>query len=146
MKYQINNLDELHTWTSNLMNALEQKSEATIITLQGEVGVGKTTLTQSIGQLLGITESITSPTFVIQKEYTIDNHSWIKKMIHIDAYRLEKKEDLEYLGLKEIIADPNNLILIEWPEMVQGIDIPKPIHLGLSINDDHSRTIIKTTM
>ena len=45
--------------------------------------------------------------------------SW-KRLIHIDAYRLEGAHQLESLGWKEISADPSNLILIEWPEMVEG--------------------------
>ena len=143
MRQQINNLKALDVWVHDFFLALTQKKKASIITLSGEVGAGKTTFTQSLAQSLNIHEPITSPTFVIQKEYKIDNHEWIKKMIHIDAYRLEKKEDLEYLGWDEIIQNPENLIIIEWPEMVTGIDIPEPVSLHLEINEDHTRTIAK---
>lgn len=139
MKYQINNLDELDIWVENFVANLEQKNQATIIALTGDLGAGKTTLTQILAKKLAIMETVTSPTFVIQKEYPIDNHLWIKKMIHIDAYRLERKQDLEYLGWNEIINNPSYLIIIEWPEMVQGINIPDPISLQLEINKDNSR-------
>lgn len=138
-------IEELAQWSHQFITELQKKDSAIVITLSGDLGAGKTTLTQSIGKSLGITDPITSPTFVIQKEYEILNHEWIKKMIHIDAYRLERKEDLEYLGWNELIREPGTLIIIEWPEMVQGIEIPYSINLELSINNDHSRTIIKTT-
>ena len=64
-----------------------------------------------------------SPTFVIMKSYNI---SWcgFKKLIHVDAYRLEKEEELLHLGWEDLINDPENFILIEWPERVEGL-IPK---------------------
>jgi len=144
MKYIVRNLDEMQEWANNFLGSLQQKETATIIALSGDLGAGKTTLAQNIGQSLGIKESITSPTFVIQKEYSIDNHGWIKNMIHIDAYRLERKEDLEYLGWHKNIQNSQNIIIIEWPEMVAGIDMPEVISLHIEINDDHSRGITQT--
>lgn len=141
MKYQINNIDELDVWVENFTQNLKQKKQATIITLSGDLGAGKTTLTQLLAKKLYITETLTSPTFVIQKEYPTKNHLWIKKIIHIDAYRLEQKEDLEYLGWNDIIKNNSNLIIIEWPEMVKNINIPDPISLHMEINKDDSRNL-----
>ena len=61
-----------------------------------------------------------------------------KRLVHIDAYRLEKYEELEVLGWEQLVADPNNLILVEWPENA-GIDKnknPELIELGFEIVDD----------
>jgi len=143
METVINNLEELNTWTGNFLETLNQKKHATIITLSGDLGTGKTTLTQIVAEYLGITETVTSPTFVIQKEYDVLDHTWISKMIHIDAYRLEHKKDLEYLGWEAMIKNPENLIIIEWPEMVSGIDMPEKISIDIAINSDHTRTINK---
>lgn len=96
---------------------------ATIIALQGELGSGKTAFAQAFGNVLGVTENIISPTFVIIKSYDIDWRGF-KKLIHIDAYRLEKEEELLHLGWDELAKDPENLILIEWPERVERL-IPK---------------------
>jgi tRNA threonylcarbamoyladenosine biosynthesis protein TsaE len=134
-------LSELDNWVTSFIASIPQKKTATIVCLFGEVGAGKTTLTQSIAQSLGIDETITSPTFVIQKEYKVIRHNWIKNMIHIDAYRLDNKQDLEYLGWDTLIQNPQNLIIIEWPEMVHGIDMPDAINLSITINDNHTRTI-----
>ena len=145
MEYQIKNLDQMRDWVKEFIHGVHQKESANIITLSGDLGAGKTTLTQILAKQIGIHETITSPTFVIQKEYNVDGHIWIKKMIHIDAYRLERKEDLEYLGWNEIIQNRENLVIVEWPEMIHGINIPNQIHLEISINEDHTRTIKKTT-
>ncbi len=96
---------------------------ATIIALQGDLGAGKTTFAQAFGKVMGVKENMPSPTFVIMKYYDVD--CWgFKKLIHIDAYRLEKEQELLNLGWEELIKDPENIILIEWPERVEGL-IPK---------------------
>lgn len=88
-----------------------------IVGLSGDLGSGKTTFTQSVALSLGITEFVTSPTFVIMKIYPT-KHALFKKLIHIDAYRFEKPEELAVLNFEQIVADPDNLILIEWAEKI----------------------------
>jgi len=97
--------------------------KATVIGLQGDLGSGKTHFVQKFGQVVGIEEHIVSPTFVIMKIYDI---SWcnFKKLIHIDAYRLENSKELLNLGWEDLISNPENMIFIEWPERVEGI-MPK---------------------
>lgn len=142
-KIIISDLPEFKTWTQEFIDSLSQQKSATIVCLSGEVGAGKTTLTQFVAEQLGITETVTSPTFVIQKEYAVADHSWIEKLIHIDAYRLERKEDLEYLGWNDLIIDPKNLILIEWPGVVAGINTPNSINIHIEITDTHARMLAK---
>ncbi len=104
--------------------------KATVIALQGDLGAGKTTFAQAFGKIMGVTENMPSPTFVIMKSYDIDPAKTgqvgrgFKKLIHIDAYRLEKEEELLHLGWDELIQNPENIILIEWPERVEKL-IPK---------------------
>lgn len=98
--------------------------KATIIALEGELGAGKTYFAQHFGQVLGVKEQMTSPTFVIMNMYNID--AWgFKKLIHIDAYRLEREEELLNLGWEALTADPANMILIEWPEKVPNLIPPE---------------------
>ncbi len=97
--------------------------KATVVALQGELGSGKTYFAQQFGKVLGVEENMASPTFVIMKSYNI-NWKGFKKLIHIDAYRLEKEQELIHLGWEELIKDPENFILVEWPERVEGL-IPK---------------------
>jgi tRNA threonylcarbamoyladenosine biosynthesis protein TsaE len=96
---------------------------ALIVGLYGDLGSGKTTFTQDVAKLIGITDFVTSPTYVIEKAYNI-KHLIYEKLIHMDLYRIESVKELLNLNWKEIINDPKNLILIEWPEKVSEI-LPK---------------------
>lgn len=142
MKKNIKNLDELVIFVNELLLSIKQKKGAIIITLSGELGAGKTALVKLAAKYFCIDENITSPTFVIQKEYEIENHYFLKKMVHIDAYRLESAVELEYLKWNEIISNNENIIFIEWPEQVNGIDMPSAINIYIEILDDESREII----
>ena len=96
------------------------KDEATIVGLYGNLGAGKTAFTKAVAKELGITEDITSPTFVIEKLYETKNDHF-KRLIHIDAYRLEAGRELQDLDFEKLVENPNNLIIIEWPENVKEI-------------------------
>jgi tRNA threonylcarbamoyladenosine biosynthesis protein TsaE len=99
---------------------LAPQSEATLVALSGELGAGKTAFTQAAAAALGITESVTSPTFVIAKRFAVPNSSFTN-LIHIDAYRLESSEELLILDWRDTLADAGNLIFLEWPEKVADI-------------------------
>ncbi len=92
---------------------------ATIIALEGDLGAGKTTFVQGVAQSLGVVE-VTSPTFVIQKNYPI-THTDFEQLVHIDAYRLENTHELLVLDFEAIANNPKNLMFIEWPERVPDI-------------------------
>jgi len=98
--------------------------KATIVALHGDLGSGKTTFTKAVACVFGVRNTITSPTFVIEKTYKIQGKpskvSGFSQLIHIDAYRLEKSSDLDVLGWEEMTAVSENLIFIEWPEKVKG--------------------------
>lgn len=92
---------------------------ATVVTLSGELGAGKTTFARGVLRHFGVEESVTSPTFVIMKIYTPRTGPF-KRIVHMDSYRLKGKHHLAILGWHEMLADPKTLILMEWPEMVEG--------------------------
>jgi tRNA threonylcarbamoyladenosine biosynthesis protein TsaE len=117
------NVSELDSISREVLAvAIQSKKEnrATIIALSGDLGAGKTTLVQSLAKQLGITEHLQSPTFVILKSYQLSATSY-KLFTHIDAYRLNSKEELEKLNWQEYANNPDNLICIEWPEQVEGL-------------------------
>ena len=93
---------------------------ALVVGLYGDLGSGKTTFTQDVAAIFGIEENITSPTYVIEKIYPIIQAKF-KNLIHIDAYRLASGKELISLGWKNISSNPDNIILIEWPEKVVEI-------------------------
>ncbi len=123
MKYLSKSVEETNKIAKDFLNSLgrPQSNEALVVGLFGDLGSGKTTFTQALGDLLGVQETMTSPTFVIEKIYLLDGKNNFNKLIHIDAYRLEFGKELTSLGFAEIARDPKNLILIEWPERVADI-------------------------
>ncbi len=98
-------------------------SQAVVLALQGELGTGKTTFLQGFAKGLGITEKILSPTFVVMKRFELKRKNF-KNFYHVDCYRLKSAKDLEVLGLKEIISNPENIVAIERSEKAQKI-LPK---------------------
>jgi tRNA threonylcarbamoyladenosine biosynthesis protein TsaE len=101
---------------------LNDSNEATVIGLCGPLGSGKTAFVQEVAKILGIEKPVTSPTFVLMKIYEIGANvqpsPW-KRLIHIDAYRLEKPEELEILDFESIVSDSHNLVLIEWADNIE---------------------------
>jgi tRNA threonylcarbamoyladenosine biosynthesis protein TsaE len=135
-------LENLSNIVENILRKVHNfKSEnATVVTLQGDLGAGKTTLTQEIARQLGIKEKVISPTFVIMKKYSIDDTSF-KYLIHIDAYRLTKSEELMKLGWEEILEDRDNLVILEWPENVPDCIPKNTYNIKLSHSNESTRSI-----
>jgi len=98
-------------------------SGAHVLALSGDLGAGKTSLVQAIARALGVTEALTSPTFVIQKSYETRDPLF-KRLIHIDAYRIEDAQELQVLGFADVVAEPGMLIAVEWAERVAAL-VPK---------------------
>ncbi len=93
-----------------------------LITLSGDLGAGKTTLCQGLGQALGVAEpgEIVSPTFTLANEY---HGRW--DIFHLDVYRLDTPDQFEEAGLGEYL-DRHGLTLVEWPERMPEGFWPEP--------------------
>ncbi len=113
---------------------------ALIIGLYGDLGSGKTTFAQDVAEIFGIDETVTSPTYVIEKIYPI-LHAKFKNLIHIDAYRLNSAKELIVLGWQNISSDPQNIILIEWPEKVSEILPENHVKINFRFISDTEREI-----
>ena len=125
---------------NDFLNTIKAGSEALVVALQGDLGAGKTAFTKEVGKILGVEENMHSPTFVIEKIYGIDFKGF-KRLIHIDAYRIEKESELIHLGWNEIIKEPENLIFIEWPENVSGIIPETAKRINFKFIDNETREI-----
>ena len=90
-----------------------------LVILRGEVGAGKTTLVKGIAEALGAAteEDVTSPTFTLVHEYVGPK----VHVFHLDLYRLESEEQIAVLGLDEMLAQENALLLVEWGERFQSV-------------------------
>ena len=106
-----------------------------IIAMQGTLAAGKTTITKGIAQALGITETITSPTFCLISEY-----QGTMPLYHMDVYRLDGTEDFINLGTDDMLYG-DGVSIIEWSEKIMD-ELPKTtIILKITPQDDGSRLI-----
>jgi tRNA threonylcarbamoyladenosine biosynthesis protein TsaE len=113
---------------------------ATIVTLSGDLGAGKTAFVKGAALSLGLTEHVTSPTFVIMKIYDLEKQAFAR-LVHIDAYRLKGAHHLKVLGWETLLRDPKNLIFVEWPEQAGGAIPSSAIRITLRYSGDDGRTI-----
>ncbi len=116
------------------------RGQALVLALQGDLGSGKTTFTQGLAKSLIIKQRITSPTFVITKRFKIQD-SRFKNLYHIDCYRLNKPEEILNLGWQEIIANPKNIVVIEWPEKIKKFLPKNTIYLKFKFINENQRYI-----
>ena len=108
------------------------------ITLEGDLGAGKTTLARAICEGFGVQEEVTSPTFAIVHEY----HAARAPVYHVDLYRLEKPSELENVGWDEIVQ-ADALVLIEWPERAGGLLPPQHVPIQLNyVTGDQTRRVL----
>lgn len=114
---------------------------ATILALSGPLGAGKTILTQEIAKLLGVVETVVSPTFVIAKWYTAVTGGF-DTLVHVDAYRIESEEELVPLGFSKLLKKPNTLVVIEWPERLPILLSHTPCSLFMISHEGEMRTIL----
>ncbi len=154
--------DDLASEAEALLARLARGERATVVALSGDLGAGKTTFTQHVARALGVEEVVVSPTFVIQKVYALPREiprlrdslrsnnvlgaesraagQSFDRLVHVDAYRLEGAHELKKLGWAELLADPGNLILIEWPERVSEALPPGTLYVTLDTLDEFVRS------
>lgn len=135
-------IDHIETIADDVLAlCVPRTSGATVLALTGDLGAGKTTLTQSIGKKLGVTENMISPTFVIMKHYRLKTSDY-RLLVHIDAYRLDSSAEMKTLGFDTLIADPENLIVIEWPERIADILPADCIRISLEHLEENKRALV----
>lgn len=126
MKQEVKNLTELRGMAEQflrIVTALPARDTAVVVGLSGDLGSGKTAFTKCVASILGVTEVVTSPTFILEKIYIIPRGSIVgerfTKLVHIDAYRLHSGSEMRALDWETLLLGEHNLVLIEWPEQVK---------------------------
>lgn len=116
-----------------------KKTKGIVIALSGDLGAGKTTFVQGLAKELGITQRLTSPTFILIRRYPIKTGI----LYHLDAYRLSDniKSEIDDLGLAEIISDPRNIVLVEWAEKIKDFLPQDTQWIHFEYVDDAARKI-----
>ena len=91
---------------------LQNKIKNDVILISGDVGAGKTTLVKEYCKLIGVKENVNSPTYTLINQYKCNS----KIVVHIDLYRVNNLIEINELGLFDYLE--NNLVIIEWPEII----------------------------
>ena len=132
MKFIIPDEEEMLVLGGKLAKACRR---ATIIYLRGQLGAGKTTLVRGFLRGMGYGAAVKSPTFTLVEPY--EAAEW--RLYHLDLYRIQKADELVYLGLREL-QDHNVIVLVEWPERGEAYLPPADIVLVIDYAE-HGRRV-----
>src|SRR5207244_2209128 len=92
-----------------------------VVTVQGELGAGKTHFVKGIAGSLGIDErELTSPTFALANEFECTIHGEPFTLFHLDCYRFSKPEELLELGVEDYLYPTHAATIVEWPERIKA--------------------------
>mgnify|MGYP000772954460 FL=1 len=103
-----------------------------LLLLEGDLGAGKTTFTQALARVYGVTRAVTSPTFTLANEYRLPDGG---RLVHFDLYRLASPEGLYDLGLEDALERGARMVM-EWPERAARVidrELPHRLRLRLTL-------------
>ncbi|NLY21423.1 MAG: tRNA (adenosine(37)-N6)-threonylcarbamoyltransferase complex ATPase subunit type 1 TsaE [Tissierellia bacterium] len=132
-KIEINSLDKLKA----LGEYIGKNAKAgQIICLNGNLGAGKTTMTQSIAIGMGIDAYVTSPTFTLVNEYYGE-----RNLFHFDTYRLERVDEFDLLGFDEYLYS-DGVCVIEWADRIVDFLPEDYLVIDISVAEDNNSRIL----
>lgn len=133
VKIVLKGLEETEEFGKKLGSLLQAGD---LISLTGDLGVGKTTLTKSIGLGLGVADYITSPTFTLINEYR-----GRVMLYHFDVYRLEGADDLLDLGYEDYFYS-NGVTIVEWGDKIENILPEERININIEKGKELDERIV----
>jgi len=124
--------DSIFVANENAMLLLGEKlasiiTAPAVIFLHGDLGAGKSTLVRGFMKGLGYQGRVKSPTFTLVEPYEVEENT----IYHMDLYRLADPEELEFIGIRDIVSD-NSICLIEWPEKAGNMLINPTINIYIN--------------
>ncbi len=112
----------IHEWKQVVDALIEHLQAPMVLALSGPLGAGKTTFVQALAEALGVEGRPRSPTFSLLRAYVLPREvHGIRRLVHIDAYRLEKASDVYALDLEGELAEPGTIVAMEWPEQIGDV-------------------------
>ena len=154
MEIKIKNLDDIRQAAREFINNIGSHR---VFAFYGKMGAGKTTFIKAICEELGVEDVITSPTFAIVNEYTIDhspltidhssnaqpmvNGQWsMVNVYHFDFYRIKKLEEVYDMGYEDYFYS-GSLCFIEWPELIEELLPDDAVRVTIAEEADGTRTV-----
>ena len=134
MEIQIQDLAHLNEAARTF---IENMGDHTVFAFYGHMGAGKTTFIKAICEALGVDDVITSPTFAIVNEYTVQG----SPIYHFDFYRIKKLEEVYDMGFEDYFYS-GELCLIEWPELIEEVLPSDAVKVSIQEKEDGSRAIL----
>ena len=134
LEIKINSLDGIADAARQFVDAM---GENKVFAMFGPMGVGKTTFIKAVCEVLGVQDTITSPTFAIVNEYRTDSG---EQIFHFDFYRIRKVEEAYDMGYEDYIYS-GAVCFLEWPELIEELLPDDAMRVTLTEEEDGTRTI-----
>lgn len=131
-KYTSRSIDDTRALAENIES---EKFPGMVICLNGELGSGKTLFVKGFAQSLGITETITSPTFTLIKEY----NSGEMPLYHMDVYRIEESDGT--IGFADYFSK-DAISIIEWADMISDELPSERLDIDFKVIDENTRVLV----
>lgn len=123
-----------------ILTSKKEKGKSVVVALEGDLGAGKTTFTQELARVLGITEVVVSPTYVLMKRYSTENELF-SELIHMDAYRIEDIDELRVLHFAELLEVKDTMICIEWASNIAAALPKEYFQINLTQTSEEGRKL-----
>ena len=134
LEIKIKSLDGIADAARQFVDAM---GENKVFAMFGPMGVGKTTFVKAVCEILGVEDTITSPTFAIVNEYRTNTGDQI---FHFDFYRIRKVEEVYDMGYEDYVYS-GAVCFQEWPELIEELHPEDAVRVTLSEEEDGTRTI-----
>lgn len=146
MKLIINQLEQINETARQFILQALQGNAQRVVAFYGSMGAGKTTFIKALCEELGVTDTVTSPTFAIVNEYEVTHAPTVElvhepaSIFHFDFYRIKRLEEVYDMGYEDYFYS-SSLCLIEWPELVEEVLPDDVLKVTITVQDDGERTI-----
>jgi tRNA threonylcarbamoyladenosine biosynthesis protein TsaE len=117
---------------------IESMTSKRIFAFYGSMGAGKTTFIKAVCKLLGVTDVVTSPTFAIVNEYSLQEKG--RHIYHFDFYRIKKESEIYDIGYEDYFYS-NDICFLEWPELIEDLLPEDTVRIHIAANPDGSRIL-----
>lgn len=134
-EFIVKNEEETRAFGHDLAKSLKRGD---VIAMIGDLGTGKTTLTKHIAAGLGVTETVTSPTFTVLQEYK----SGRLPLYHFDVYRVNDLDELFEIGFEEYLYG-DGAVIVEWADLVYDLLPAHSLILRIAYDDEEGARIYK---